>query len=282
MATRTPIKPTERPLAKSQLYVVAVGINKYADANLNLEYAAKDAEALGDLFRRRGGSLYDKVHVTTLTDDKATRDGIKSALKTVAADTRPQDTLVLFMAGHGAMVGQRYYFVPHDLRRKSDLFEDDLRAQGLPADELSDYLGAAKALKRVLILDTCSSGGALKVALKGRSGFALRGAIERLSRTQGVFTIAAASATEEAKESKELGHGVLSYALLAGLKGVNHGPLEGKAVQPSGPDRVVDVMEWFTFAAAQVPRLTEKLHGVSQDVQTSTQGNSFPILPLDE
>jgi len=272
----------ERPLAKSQLHLVAIGVSRYADGNLNLEYAAKDAQGMTDLFQRRGKGLYDKVNVTTVTDEQATRDGIKSALKNAAAETRPQDTLVLFLAGHGAMVGQRYFFVPHDLRRKAEQLEDDLRTQGLPADELSDYLGAAKALKRVLILDTCSSGGALQVAVKGRSGFALRGAIERLSRTQGVFTIAAASATEEAKESKELGHGVLSYALLAGLKGVNRGPLDGKAVQPSGPERVVDVMEWFTFAAAQVPRLTEKLYGVSQDVQTSTQGNSFPVLPLEE
>jgi len=110
----------------------------------------------------------------------------------------------------------------------------------------------------------------------------LRGAIERLSRNQGVFTIAAASATEEAQESKELGHGVLSYALLAGLKGVTSGPLDGKWAQTSNQDRVVDVLEWFTFAAGQVPRLTERLYGAAQDVQTSTQGNSFPVLPLDE
>jgi hypothetical protein len=133
-----------------------------------------------------------------------------------------------------------------------------------------------------MILDTCSSGGALALAMKARSGFALRGAIERLARSQGVFTIAAASATEEAQESSELGHGVLSYALLAALRGVNSGPLESKHVQPGSSDRVVDIMEWFTFAAGQVPRLTEMYYGAAQDVQTSTQGQNFPLLPLDD
>jgi hypothetical protein len=273
----------DRPLErKSDLYIVAVGINKYADANLNLNYAASDAKAISELFRRRGASLYSQVHVTEVTDTEATRVAIRDAVKKAAAESKPQDTFVLVLAGHGSMVGQRYYFVPHELRKQAESLEDDLRTQGLPADEISDYLGTAKALKRVLILDTCASGGALKLASRGRSGFALRNAIERLSRAQGVFTIAAASASQEAQESKELGHGVLSYALLAALKGVKSGPLEGKSVQPTGTDRVVDVLEWFSFASGHVPRLTEKYHGAAQDVQTSTQGQSFPVLPLDD
>jgi WD40 repeat protein len=271
----------ERPLARSRLYFVAVGVNRYADANLNLKFAARDAESFAELFRRRGAGLYEQVNVTTLLDDQATRAGIHNTLKKVAAETRPQDTLVLFLAGHGTMVGQRYYFVPHELRRKAELLEDDIRHQAIPADELSDDLGSSKALKRMLILDTCASGGALAVAMKGRSGFALRGAIERLSRTQGIFTIAASSASEEAQEAKQLGHGVLSYALLAGLKAVDGGPLDGQFVRPSNPEGVVDVLEWFSFAAGQVPRLTEKLYGASQDVQTSAQGASFPVLPLE-
>ena len=272
----------EEPLGKSELHVLAVGASRYADANLNLNFAARDAQVVAELFRRRGGDLYANVHITEVVDKQATRKGITQALKKVTAATSPQDTLVVFLAGHGTMVGQRYYFVPHEMRRQEDLFEDDIRKQGLPADEISDYLGSAKALKRLLILDTCASGGALGPALKSRSGFALRGAIERLSRTQGIFTIAAAAATEEAQESKDLGHGVLSYALLAGLKAVEGGPLDGMYIHPNNPERVVDVMDWFSFAAGHVPRLTEGIYGISQDVQMSTQGTSFPVLPLDE
>jgi uncharacterized caspase-like protein len=218
--------------------------------------------------------------VTRLVDSSATRTAITEALKSAAAATRPQDTLLLFLAGHGAMVGQRYYFVPYELRRQADSLEDDLRSQGLPADELSDYLGAGQALKRIFILDTCASGGALGTVVKSR-GFAFRGAVERLSRSQGIFTIAASSATAEAQESQELGHGVLSYALLAGLRGVDGGPLADSHVPTTNPDQVVDVMEWFAFAAGQVPRLTERYYGAAQDVQTSNHGTSFPILPLE-
>ena len=100
------------------------------------------------------------------------------------------------------MIGQRYYFVPRDFRKQAAELDDDIRKQGLPADEISDYFGRAAALKRILILDTCTLGGALGITQASRSGFALRGAIERLSHTQGVFTIAAASASEEAEEGQ--------------------------------------------------------------------------------
>ena len=117
----------EKPLPRSELYLVAVGINHYADTGLNLNFAAKDADAFAELFRRRGGRLYEQVHVTELTDARATRSGIAETLREIAKQTRPQDTLVLFMAGHGVMVGQRYYFVPHDLRRRAESLDEDIR-----------------------------------------------------------------------------------------------------------------------------------------------------------
>lgn len=216
-------------------------------------------------------------------DEQATRAGIRSALEEVAHQAQPQDTLVVFLAGHGTMVGQRYYFIPHEFRRRagSDL-ESDIRAQGLPADTLADWEGTVPALKRVLVLDTCQSGGAVAIARTGRNPFALRGAIERLSRAQGVFTIAAAATGEEAQEVSELGHGVLSYALLGGLGAVDAGPLAGQAITPTNAERVADVLEWFSYASGQVPRLTKRYFGHEQDVQTSGQGASFPVLPVEE
>ena len=117
---------------------------------------------------------------------------------------------------------------------------------------------------------------------KARSGFAFRGAIERLARPKATSTIAAASAGEEGHEAEELEHGVLSYALLAGLKSVDRGPLENQWVHPSSSDQVVGVLEWFTFAANHVPRLTEKLYGTAQDVPMRRRDRNFPVLPLEK
>ena len=84
------------------------------------------------------------------------------------------------------------------------------------------------------------------------------------------------------REPETLGHGVLSYALLAGLKGVEGGPLERVSVQPSNPNQVVEVMEWFGFAAGHVGRLTREYCGQEQNVHTTSRGASFPVLPLHD
>ena len=97
-----------------------------------------------------------------------------------------------------------------------------------------------------------------------RNPFAFRVAIERLSRSQGVFTIAASAATDEAQEISELRHGVLTYSLLVGLRAVDEGPLVDKSVRPDNPEQVADVLGWFNFASSHVPRLTRKYLGSEQ------------------
>jgi WD40 repeat protein len=275
----------EKALPRPHLYLVAVGVSQYAQATYKLKYARADAEAICGLFRKRAGTLYGaNVHVKELFDAAATRANIEAALDDAARKARPQDTLLLFVAGHGTMVGQRYYFIPHEFKTQAGgSLDDDVRRQGLPADVLGDFLQRGAALKRMLILDTCASGGTVELfKVVSRNPFAFRGEIERLSHNQGLFVLAAAAATEEAKEPDKLGHGVLSYSLLAGLSAVKGGPLEARPIQPAASSRVVDVLEWFNYANAYVPRLTREFCGAEQNVHMSGKGNSFPVLPATD
>jgi WD40 repeat protein len=274
----------EKPLPKPQLYLVAVGVSSYAQGAYKLKFARSDAEAMADLFRRRGEALYEKpLHIIEVLDDQATKEGIRKALADAAGQARPQDTLVLFLAGHGTMAGPRYYFIPHEFRSHPEKSrDDDVREQGLAAEVLGEFLTQGKALKRLLILDTCASGGAVDLfKASSRNPFGFRGEVERLSRSQGHFILAAAAATEEAKEPEKLHHGALSYALLAGMRAVKEGPLQGKGLEPSG-GRVAGVLEWFTYAAGHVPRLTKEFCGEEQNVNLGSRGGSFPVLPVEE
>ena len=135
---------------------------------------------------------------------------------------------------------------------------------------------------RVVIFDTRHSGAALGLKRGGRDPFAFQGAIEALRHSNGAHTIAAAAAGEEALEVEELGHGILTYALLAGLRAVDRGPLVQKSIIPSNADEVVDVYEWFSYAAGNVPRLTEKYFHAKQNVSVNSSDNVFPLLPLRE
>src|SRR5204863_5635381 len=205
------------------------------------------------------------------------RTAIEDAVRDVAELTRPQDTLVVILCGHGAFLGGRLYFAPHDLRFGSDRPDGALRSRGLPVDELAAAMATARALKRVLIVDTASSGSAFGVAEKGRSEVGLRGAVERLSRSQGVRMLVATGYTNKAVEFSELGHGALSYALLA-ASGTDRGPPKERPMESATGE--LDVMDWFHFAAGQAGPLLEKLTGAPQGVQSSTQAKAFPILVL--
>jgi hypothetical protein len=263
------------PDHKNRMYVVAVGVGSYAEKRLRLAHPAEDARAVAELLRARGGKLHDRVDVIPLLDAEAKRTVIGDAVRDVAELTRPQDTLVVILCGHGAFLGDRLYFAPHDLRIGSDRPDEVLRTRGLPVDELAGAMATARALNRVLIVDTASSGLVFGGAEKGRSEIGLRGAVERLSRSQGVHVLVAAGYTNTAVEFPELGRGALSYTLLA-ANGIDRGPLRERPMESATGE--VDVMDWFNFAAGQAGVLLEKLTGDPQGVQSSTQAKAFPIL----
>lgn len=120
----------------------------------------------------------------------------------------------------------------------------------------------------------------MELAHDGADPFAFRGAIAELGKRQGVFVLAASAANEEAQEVDDLGHGVLTYALLAGLRAVPPGPLESRVLHPTDPTGAVDVLEWGSYASGQVPFLTKRYFGREQNIQMSGSGASFPLLML--
>jgi hypothetical protein len=276
------LAPDQAEQAKPVLHLLAVGVEQYAEAALRLHFAADDARALVRLFETRGPSLYAEVRPQVLINAEVTRDHLRAALQRIAETARPQDMLLVFISGHGVTVGQRYYVIPHDMRIGAETLEEDVREGAVPGDVLADWMGTVPALKRILILDTCHSGAAVALAGgRGRDPFAFRGAVERLSRTQGIFTLAASAADEAAAEVPSLKHGILSYALLAGLKAIDDGPLAGQPIRAANQDQVVDVLEWFSYASGHVPRLSKRFTGQHQTVEMHGRGEAFPVLPLE-
>jgi WD40 repeat protein/uncharacterized caspase-like protein len=291
-------------LPEPDLYAIVIGINRFAkDAGVaDLDCCVTDAQSIADLFREHAGKFYGKIHVTPLFDEQATKANILKAVTDLSAKARPQDAMLLFVASHGYTVGQRFYLFPHDFRldkaarptapvqiegigmrgyRGADEEDAAVRQHGLAIDELGEALAVVPALKRVLIFDTCHSGSAIALAGKKLNPFAFRGAMERFSRAQGVYSLAATSADELAAENnKELGHSILTYALLAGAGSVSEGPLKAEAARRRTAG-AVDVLEWFRFAKERVPGLYEKYVGRRQQVELSGDDQpSFPLLTL--
>ena len=233
---------------------------------------------MAELLRTNGTHVHQKINVTELIDSQATASGIKRVLTELANLAGPDDAILFHVSAHGAMVGQRYYLIPHEFRSSGGQIQDDVRSQGLPADVIGDLLGRIPAKRRMVVFDTCASGGALRLNKHGGNPFDFRGALDRIGSDTGIFMIAAAGEDEEAQEVEDLKHGLLTYSLLAAAGAVEHGPLRDKAVMTSNPRQTIDVLEWFSFSSGVVPRLMQQYFGRAQEVRLTGSGTAFPVL----
>jgi len=176
-----------------------------------LRSAVRDAAALHALFTDNLGSGAE-----LLCDGDATAVSVRAALTSLQS-AREDDVVVIGFSGHGS---ETHELVTHD----ADL--DDLAGSCLALDELTDLLGHIPALQLVCILDCCFAGGAgAKVLVSPRtprSAGSLVTAAAKLAAMAGSgrLILTAAAADEPAWEDARLGHGLLTYALLEALRGV--------------------------------------------------------------
>jgi WD40 repeat protein len=255
--------------ARPALYVLAVGISFYRDTSWNLGFARADAEALGGFLARAGGKLFHPVTVKVLTDAAATWPDIKRAIAEIADTARPEDVVLVYFAGHGIAVERRFYLLPHEMQAETTL-EDDVRKFGIADAALQDALRKIRAVKRIVILDACESGTALDVL--ARTLAAQRAALEVLARAEGVFVIAAATRQQEAIEIPELGHGVLTYALLSGLGAKG-------AERATGAGGVVTMYGLLEYVGRKVPELAARYGRNTRQLPVSFhRGMDFPLV----
>ena len=265
--------------ARPNLYVLAVGVSKYADPKLALKFPAADAAALARMFEDLGkDTLYGTVRTKVLADAEVGDRGVRSALDAWAGQVRASDTLVVYFAGQGATVGHQHYLIPHAFNPSAEATpEESLRKHAIRADQLGEWAAGLPATRRLLVLDTSGGGAGQGLVERGRNPFAFRGAVERMSRTEGLFAVAATASGPAAAERDDLGAGLLTYPLLAAFGRVPGGPLRDRRLTPFGADAVADVAEWLGFATSAVPDLAA---GRPLDVYVSGHGATFPLLPV--
>ena len=140
---------------KPKLYVLAIGVSKYEDKNLTLQFAAKDASDFAESLLKQKGGLYRDVMVKVLTDEKATKDEIIDGFDWISKETTSKDVALVFLAGHGINdSGGVYYYLPVNTNL------DKLRRTAVPFTEMKNTV-ASLAGKTILFIDTCHAGNVM-------------------------------------------------------------------------------------------------------------------------
>lgn len=248
----------------STCYILAVGINEYKNSRLSLNYARPDAESFSALLDERSPALFKNIELHSLYDKDATREKILSTMEILSGKISQEDVFIFYYAGHGSMVDDRFYFIPTESTR---LYESSaLQKEAIEASLLQEKLKNIKALKQLIVMDACQSGGS--VELLATRGASEEKAIAQLSRSAGIHVMASAGSEQFATEFTELGHGLFTYVLIQALRGEADGaPKDGK----------VTIYELKSYIDDQVPEMTRKLKGRPQYPYTFSRGQDFPV-----
>lgn len=249
----------------STCHILAIGINQYKNSKLNLNYAKPDAESFSEIMEGKNMKLFKDIKLHTLYDGEATRQKILQKLDELQHEIHPEDVFIFYYAGHGSMVDDKFYFIPTESLRLYDA--GSLQKEAIEASVLQDRLRHIRALKQLIIMDACQSGGS--VELLATRGASEEKAIAQLSRSAGIHVMASAGSEQFATEFTELGHGLFTYVLIKALRGAADGaPKDGK----------VTIYELKSYIDDQVPEMTRQLKGKPQYPYTFSRGQDFPIV----
>ncbi len=220
---------------RGTLYIVSIGVDKYPNLpGADLDFAEIDAKAFRDLLDKRAGPLHNAVESQLLVTEGAlapTAENIRATLEDLSR-AGPRDTIAVFLAGHGKNQGADYFFV------STDAIGTD--AGKLKPATVVSWRDLHKTLEssrgqRILFLDTCHAGNAYNARL-------IKDAAD-----DKIAVLAATDAETLANEEPELGHGVFTYSLLEGLRGLADSEGDGR----------VQVGELSDFVVKHVVKLTQ-------------------------
>jgi hypothetical protein len=253
---------------KGTAWILAIGINTYSNSDFDLNFAEADARDFANRLSASQTALgsFASVQVIRLLNVDATRSNILAALARLAGTpgspddlpalaalqkAQPEDALFLFFAGHGLAANPRFFLVPTDLGytgpRKSlnDAARMTIASNGVSDLDLESALRAIDVGLAVLVIDACNSGQALDSA-EARRGPMNSTGLAQLAYEKGMYLLTAAQDYQEAQEITQLGHGLLTFAL------VDEGLNDGKAARGS---QDIYLRDWLDYPLLEVPRL---------------------------
>jgi WD40 repeat protein len=269
--------PGTKEIEPPQIFAIVGGTSHYGLRSMNLTFPGKDAFDIATALRVSADRLFGakKVHLTLLTDypkaqaaQPPSRDHLRDAFEAVAREAKHDDVLVVYLSGHGTTAPDGEYWYLTREARSTDLSDPVVRAQsGVSSAELTEWIKAVHVTKQVMILDTCAAGAAAARLTEPRalSSDQVR-AIARLKDRTGLYVLMGSAADAASYEASQYGQGLLTYALLEGMRGA--------ALRD---DEYVDVARLFAHATDEVPRLAGSIRRIQRPIIAVPGGASFDI-----
>jgi len=254
---------------ESNLYLLAIGINKYENPSYTLSYALNDAKAYSKQMKTGSKMLFKNIEEIFIKDKQADKATIFKAFDSIAAKAKPNDIFIFYYAGHGTMNmqgKQDFYLIPFDV---TQMYGNDklLKEKAISANDMLEFSKKIEAQKQMFIIDACQAGATLETI--AHRGADREKAIAKLARSTGTYFILASGAVQFASEAKELEHGLFTYAILEALQGKADGGVL---------DKTITAFELKSYVENRVPELTKKYLLPPQFPTGYSFGQDFPLV----
>ena len=101
---------------------------------------------------------FKNTYVNYIINEDANSITIKNSIKNFFKEAKPEDQIILFLAGHGVLSKDLdYFFATHDIN-----FEKP-QNKGVSFNTIVDLLNESPAIQKLLIMDTCHAGNTLDI-----------------------------------------------------------------------------------------------------------------------
>jgi len=197
------IMNNKKVIRKPNLHLLTLSINDYKDDSLDLKFPNNDADVLSQKFKKIGKSIFGKVETYALKDSQVTKEQIEKKVKEIASNIGVNDVFVLYISGHGITHEKDgdYYFIPYGCANGADV-----QKHAINQDIFKKIMSEIKAVKSVIMLDTCQSGSMASEELLSTS-------VNRFGGNVGSAIIAGASSRQDAIDGYK-NHGIFTYTVL--------------------------------------------------------------------
>jgi hypothetical protein len=231
-----------KPQARGTLRAVVIGVDAYEDPGLpRLAFAKSDAQRFIRALGASRGKRVQQVQVTSLLDAEVKPERVLAAVRAAARLTTPDDTLVIFYAGHG-LDGHAGGQPDAGLVLTTPKTRmADLKATALPWTVLADALSDARGTI-VVVLDACHAG------IAGSDAFATNDeAVSVLMTRAGapLVVLAGSKGRQLSHETAQAGGGLFTAAIAAVIS-------EARATHDRDRSGLIDLGELYRLVKARV------------------------------
>lgn len=222
-----PPAPEMHPAGPPQKWALVVGIASFNNPRLNLKFTNKDAASMAALLQDPSVGRFPADHVKLIADAQATTVNVRAGLNWLARSANENDLALIYIATHGTARDQdtagANYMVTFDTDVQS---EDGLYSTAIPLVEVSNVVRTrVRALKAVVILDTCHSQGTLSETVTVPASISAS-MVDHMREGTGRVVMGASQVEESSYESPKYAHGLFTYYLLQGMKAKKDSPVE--------------------------------------------------------